>query len=65
MTPQLADTCYAHTLVIKSSHEWKVGIIWPMDLALMSTFDNQRMSEGCFLGHYLLKHTLAVSIYCL
>ncbi len=48
LTPQLADTTYAHTLVIKSTHEYKVhGTIWPMDLVYMSTFDNQSMSIGC------------------
>ncbi len=61
--PKLADLTYAHTLVIKSSHEykvhgqefydprefvpWKVETIWPMDLIFMSTFDNQSMSIGC------------------
>ncbi len=54
--PQLADATYAHTLVIKSTHEymvhgtygtWKVGSIWPMDPVFMSTFDNQSMSIGC------------------
>ncbi len=54
---QLADSTYAHTLVIKSTHEW------PMDLVFMSTYDNQSMSIGCvgklghlsgFLRHYLV-----------
>ncbi len=33
--PKLADLTYVHTLVIKSTHEWKVGTIWPMDLVLV------------------------------
>ncbi len=42
---------------------WKVVTIWPMDLAFMSTFDNQSMSIRCvgklghlsgFLRHYRL-----------
>ena len=55
--PQLADATYANTLVIESTHEW------PMDLVFMNTFDNQSMSIGCvgklchlsgFLRHNLL-----------
>ncbi len=64
--PQLTDATYAHTLIIKSTHEyrvhgpygsnygtWKVGTIWTMDLVFMSTFDNKSMSIGCVgkLGH--------------
>ncbi len=75
--PQLADATYAHTLVIKSTHEykkgapgpystWKVGTIWPMDLVFMSTFDNQSMSIGCVgkLGHLsgFLRHYLLIKL---
>ncbi len=72
--PQLADTTYAHTLVYKGTHEykvhgpygsWKVGTIWPMDLVFMSTFDNQSMSIGCIgkLGHLsgFLRHYLLIT----
>ncbi len=53
--PQLADTTYAHTLVIESTYEYKVHGPY--------TFDKQSMSIGCvgklwhlsgFLRHYLL-----------
>ncbi len=71
VVPKLADLTYAHTLVIKSTHEYKVHgpygsnfpwTIWPTDLVFMSTFDNQSMSIGCVckLGHLfgLLRHYL-------
>ncbi len=71
--PKLADLTYAHTLVIKSTYEykvhgpygsWKVGTMWPMDLVFMSTFDNQSMSIGCVgkLGHLfgLFRHYLLI-----
>ena len=45
--PQLADLAYTHTLVIKSTCEYKVGTMWPMDLVFMSTFDDQSTSIGC------------------
>ena len=64
--PQLADApyaAYAHTLVIKSTLEYKVH--WPhgSKLVFMSTFNDQSMSIGCinklghlfgFLRHYFL-----------
>ena len=55
--PQLANPTYANTLVIESTHEYKVhgpyGSKWHMDLVFMSTFDNQSMSIGLVgkLGH--------------
>ncbi len=54
--PKLADLTYAHTLVIKSTHEYKVHG------PFISTFDNQSISIGCVgkLGHLfgLLRHYL-------
>ena len=50
--PKLLDLTYAHTLVIESTHKykvhgpWQVGTIWPMDLVFMSTFNDQGMSIG-------------------
>ena len=41
LAPQLADTTYAHTLVIKSTHEYNVHG------PFMSTFNDQTMSIGC------------------
>ncbi len=49
---KLAYTMYAHSLSIESMYEykvhgtWQVGTIWPMDLVLMSTFNDQSMSIG-------------------
>ena len=55
LVPQLADLTSTHTLVIESTHEyklygpygWKVGTIGPIDLEFMSTFNDQSMSIGC------------------
>ncbi len=52
--PQLADTTYAHTLVIKSTHEYKVHVPYGSNFpCTMSTFNDQSMSIGCVgkLGH--------------
>ena len=61
VVPKLADLTYVHTLVIKSTHEykvygpygapgpygtWKVETIWPVDYVFKSTFDDQSMSIG-------------------
>ncbi len=50
LVPQFADAAYAHTLVIESTHKYKVhgpvGTIRPMDIVLMSTFNDQSMSIG-------------------
>ncbi len=72
LVPQLANLTCTHTLVIESTHEcmvhgpcgsWKVGIMCPVDLVFMSTFNDQSMSKGFvgklrhqsgFLRHYLL-----------
>ncbi len=70
--PQFADATYAHTLVIESTHEYKVHgpdgsnfpwTIYPMDLVFISTFNDQSMSIGCVgkLGHFFgfLRHYLS------
>ncbi len=44
--PQLADATYANTLVIESTHEYKVHGPYGLDHVFMSTFDNQSMSIG-------------------
>ncbi len=74
--PQLAGATYALTLVIESTHEYKVHgpyrTIWSIDHVIMSTFNDQSMSIGCVgkLGHFsgFLRHYLLISfflfIYC-
>ncbi len=59
--PQLADATYASTLVIKSTHEYKINWSYGSNLPpytkeemIVSTFNDQSMNLSGFLRHYLL-----------